>query len=98
MDACLAGDWASATAFHRKLNEWEFNHIKPIRDAGHLHGIIGKARAALTGFLEDSGLTRPPYYPVSDAIQLGLKSAFEQFWASELADEPRGSGRSSSAE
>jgi dihydrodipicolinate synthase/N-acetylneuraminate lyase len=87
MDACLAGDWALATACHRKLNEWEFTHIKPIRDAGHLHGIISKARAALTGFLEDSGLTRAPYYPVPEKAQRELKSAFDQFWAKELAEE-----------
>lgn len=93
MDACLTGDWAAATACHRKLNEWEFTHIKPLRDAGHLHGIISKARAALTGFLEDSGLTRAPYYPVPEKAQRELKSAFEQFWAKELAEEERSSWR-----
>jgi len=93
MDACLAGDWALAAAFHCKLNEWEFIHIKPLRDAGHLHGIISKARAALTGFLEDSGLTRAPYYPVPEKGQRDLKSAFDQFWAKELAEEERSSWR-----
>jgi dihydrodipicolinate synthase/N-acetylneuraminate lyase len=87
MDTCLAGDWAAAMAFHNKLNEWEFTHIKPVRDAGHLHGIIGKARAALTGFLEDTGITRAPYSPVSEEMQRKLKAAFEQFWATEIADE-----------
>jgi dihydrodipicolinate synthase/N-acetylneuraminate lyase len=89
MDACLAGDWLAAAGFHNKLNEWEFSHIKPIRDAGHLHGIIGKARAALTGFLEDSGITRAPYSPVPEVLQRKLKAAFRRFWAKELVDEPR---------
>jgi hypothetical protein len=69
---------------------WELEHISKLRTAGHLHGIIGKARAALSGFLEDSGLTRPPYYPVPDALQAELRRAFRDYWADELVAEGSG--------
>ena len=87
MNACATADWPTAIACHNKLNEWEFTHIRPIRDAGHLHGIIGKTRGALSGFLEDSGLTRPPYSPIPRDVQDRLKIAFEKFWADEIALE-----------
>ena len=86
-DACLAGDWAEAAAFHKKLLGWEIEHIEPIRKVGHLHGIIGKARGALTGFLEDMGITRAPYYPVSSELQHQLKAAFQQYWSREIGEE-----------
>jgi hypothetical protein len=78
---------ATAITFHNKLSEREQTHAKPIRDAGHLHGIIGKARAALTGFLEDSAITRAPYSPVPTEMQRRLKAAFDACGSNELADE-----------
>jgi dihydrodipicolinate synthase/N-acetylneuraminate lyase len=84
MDACLANRWDEARQHHAKLLKWEQTHVAPLRAAGHLHGIIGKARAALSGFLVDNGYTQPPYYPIPDAMQAELKRAFEQYWAEEL--------------
>jgi 4-hydroxy-tetrahydrodipicolinate synthase len=86
-DACAARRWDQATSLHMKLMSWELNHISKIRAHGHLHGIIGKARAALSGFLEDSGVTRPPYYPVPKELQSELKAAFDVFWADEIERE-----------
>jgi len=90
MDACLAGDWATAAACHKKLIEWELTCMQPLRDAGCRHGIIGKARGALTGFLEDSGITRPPYYPVGPEMQSRLQAAFDAYWSEELRAEQDG--------
>jgi 4-hydroxy-tetrahydrodipicolinate synthase len=87
VDACLSGRWEEAATYHKKLMCWELLHIRKLRQAGHLHGIIGKARAALTGFLEDSGLTKPPYYPVSPQMQAELRGAFLKYWAEELQEE-----------
>ncbi len=87
MDACAAGDWVTATACHKKLIEWELTHMQPILAAGHNHGIVGKARGTLTGFLEDTGITKPPYGPVSKEQQQQLKLAFGQYWAAEIAAE-----------
>ncbi len=84
VDACLTKDWETAWQMQKKLLKWERTSIAPLRQAGHRHGIIGKARAALSGFLEDSGRTRPPYYPVDSILQESLKRAFEEFWADEL--------------
>jgi 4-hydroxy-tetrahydrodipicolinate synthase len=88
MDACLAGDWAAAVGYHKRLLEWELIHIKPLRDAGHNHGILGKARGALTHFLEETGITQPPYAPISDAHQQQLQAAFDRYWAADTAYEP----------
>lgn len=87
MDACQAGDWAAAAACHKKLIGWELTYVRPLREAGHLHGIIGKARAALTGFLEDSGRTRRPYYPVSSERYREFKAAFDVYWVAEVEAE-----------
>ena len=87
MDACLANRWEEARQFHQKLIRWELAHIAPLRAAGHLHGIISKARGALTNFLADSGYTQPPYYPVSEPMMAELKRAFGQYWADEAAAE-----------
>jgi len=87
MDACVAGDWATAAACHKKLIAWELAHVRPLREAGHLHGIIGKARGALTGFLEDSGRTRPPYYPIPSELYQKFKAAFDSYWAAEVEAE-----------
>ncbi len=87
VDACLRGDWEMATACHKKLIEWELTYVQLIRNVGHLHGIIGKTRGRLSGFLEDTGLTRAPYYPVSRELQDQLKAAFKRYWATEIAEE-----------
>lgn len=87
IDACLVGDWDDARRRHRKLIAWEIDYIKKLRDAGHWHGIISKARVALSGFLEDSGHTRPPYYPIAEDLQAELRNCFRAYWAEELATE-----------
>jgi len=87
MDACQQGDWSAAADYHKKLIEWELTHVRPLRDIGYLHGIIGKARGALTGFLEDNGRTRPPYYPIPPEKQKQFKVAFNVFWAEEIKAE-----------
>jgi hypothetical protein len=87
MDACVAERWNEARGFHLKLIEWEITHTAPLRQAGYRHGILGKARAALTGFLEDSGITRPPYQAVSAKHQADYRRAFDEFWSAELAAE-----------
>jgi len=84
VDACTGGDWETAWRMQRKLWKWECTHIAPLRQAGHRHAIVGKARAALSGFLEDSGWTRAPYYPVDAQLQAALKRAFDAFWADEI--------------
>jgi 4-hydroxy-tetrahydrodipicolinate synthase len=86
VDACLEKRWDEARRCHNKLLGWEQAHIAPLRAAGHLHAILGKARAALTGFLRDTGVTRPPYQPVSESMQAEVKRAFDQYWADELED------------
>jgi dihydrodipicolinate synthase/N-acetylneuraminate lyase len=86
--ACETGDWETAWAMQRKLLKWERTHIVPtLRKAGHSSGIVGKARAALSHFLEDTGNTKPPYYPADTAMQDALREAFRAFWADELAAE-----------
>ena len=87
MDACLANDWEEALARHMKLMQWEIDHASKLSKAGHRHGIIGKARAALTSFLEDSGVTRAPYYPVPDDMRQELQRAFNEVWAEEIRAE-----------
>jgi 4-hydroxy-tetrahydrodipicolinate synthase len=87
MDCCLAGDWTAAAGCYQKLLQWELTHLQAIVAAGHNHGIIGKAQGALTGFLEDTGITRPPYGPVPPDLQRQLKAAFDQYWEPEIADE-----------
>ena len=87
MDACLAKDWVTVGACHKKLIEWELMHTQPLREVGHRHGIVGKARATLSDFLEDTGHTRPPYYPVPFELQREYKAAFDAYWAEEIAVE-----------
>jgi dihydrodipicolinate synthase/N-acetylneuraminate lyase len=87
MNACIEQDWNFARQCHLKLIQFELAHISPLRAAGHLHGIISKARAKLTGFLEDNGSTRAPYYPVASERLAELQSAFATFWKEELALE-----------
>jgi dihydrodipicolinate synthase/N-acetylneuraminate lyase len=88
-DACAAKRWDEARTSHLKLLEWELKHIAPLRAAGHLHGIVGRARGALTGFLQHSHSTRAPYYPVSDELQSKLQRVFDEFWAEEVNEAKR---------
>jgi 4-hydroxy-tetrahydrodipicolinate synthase len=87
IDACQQGQWEQAWQMQFKLWEWERKHVSPIRRAGHLSGVVGKARAALTGILEDNRLTRAPYRPVSDRLWTDLKQNFDRFWAEEIQAE-----------
>ena len=87
MGACQAGDWATAAACHKKLIEWELTHVRPLREVGYLHGIIGKARGTLAGFLEDTHQTRPPYYPIPPEMQQQFKAAFAAYWIEEIKAE-----------
>jgi dihydrodipicolinate synthase/N-acetylneuraminate lyase len=84
VNLCLAGEWEAAWQMQMKLLRWERTYVARIRKAGYHHGIIGKARAALSGFLEDSGQTRAPYYPVEQELQTWLKRAFEEYWKDEI--------------
>ncbi len=86
-DACVNGQWETAARFHTKLIQWEQSAIQPLRDTGHKHGIIGKARAELTDWLEDTGSSRAPYYPVSKDLRDQMKEAFERYWADEIRQE-----------
>jgi len=85
--ACLTNDWVTAAACHKKLIAWELTHVKPLREAGYLHGIIGKARAALTGFLEDTGRTRPPYYPIQPDLRRTFQASFDAYRSEEIRVE-----------
>ena len=86
-DACLGGQWEAAARYHTKLIQWERTGVQPLREAGHRHGIIGKARAELTGWLEETGSSRAPYYPVSRDLRDPMKEAFERYWAVEIKQE-----------
>ena len=44
-------------------------------------------RSSLSRFLEDSGLTKPPYYPADPRMLESLRASFRAFWADELRDE-----------
>jgi len=88
IDACEAGDWEMAWRMQRKLWLWERTYIAPtIRQAGHASGILGKARAALSHFLEDTGNTKAPYYPVNPEMLTSVRDSFRRFWADELRAE-----------
>ena len=90
-DACLNGRWEAAANYHKKLIKWERSGVQPLREAGHRHGIIGKARAELTGWLEETGSTRAPYTPVSKELRTRMKEAFDRYWADEIRQEDFGS-------
>ena len=70
-----------------KLIRWETEHTRALIDAGHNHAIVGKARAVLTDFLLESGITRAPYYPADYALIERLRVQFASFWKQELAAE-----------
>ena len=82
-DLCRERRWEEAMAMQRRLLVWEATYVRPLRESGYNHGTVGKARGALTGFLEDSGLTRAPYYPVADPLWRDLKAGFDVYWAGE---------------
>lgn len=85
---CEEGRWEEAMSRQSKLIRWETNFISRLRQLGHNHGIIGKARAALNGFLVDEGRTRPPYYSIEASVLEELKREFKTFWADELDLRP----------
>lgn len=87
LDLCRAGEWQTAIALQRKFNCWECECVEPLVQRGYLHGIVGKARAAASGFLEDAGYTRPPYQPVPAPLADKLAADFRRWWAAELAQE-----------
>lgn len=81
---CEQRRWEEAMDRQSKLIRWEKDVITRLRQLGHNHGTVGKARAALTGFLLDEGRTQPPYYSVDASILEELKREFKTFWADEL--------------
>lgn len=87
VDLCQRGEWDAAMAMQRKFNLWEIACVEPYVRRGYLHGVIGKARAAASGFLEDAGHTRSPYQPLPAADAEQLAADFHQWWAEELAAE-----------
>ncbi len=86
MDLCLLNRWEEGMQMQKRLLIWESRYTSLLRKSGYLHGVIGKARSALTGFLKDSGYTRPPYYPVSQELFSEFKQAFEQYWSGEIKE------------
>jgi dihydrodipicolinate synthase/N-acetylneuraminate lyase len=83
MDHCLSGEWEEAMGMQKRLLVWEARHTAFLRQAGFLHGILGKTRGALSGFLEDSGQTRPPYYPIPEELKDRYRKAFNEYWKGE---------------
>lgn len=88
MDACRDGRWSDAITYHKRLWQWELAHVAPLVKLGHRHAIVGKALRLLSGFLVEGAATRAPYYPIAAELQPRLKSAFDAYWAEELAEEP----------
>jgi dihydrodipicolinate synthase/N-acetylneuraminate lyase len=84
---CEAGEWIKAAQRQCKLIQWEKGAIEKLRAKGHLHGIIGKARAGLSPFLSDLALTQAPYYPPAAADLAELRRSFDIFWAEEKQEE-----------
>jgi dihydrodipicolinate synthase/N-acetylneuraminate lyase len=87
LDLCQAGKWEPATKMQAKFNAWETACVEPLVKQGYLHGIVGKARCATSGFLEDKGYTRSPYQPVPLADVQVLANSFRQWWSNEFAEE-----------
>lgn len=86
MDHAIAGRWDVALQMQKRFLDWENEHVTPIAGQGYLHGIIGKARGELTGFLEDSGHVRPPYTAVPHELKERMRHGFMQAWP-EYAEE-----------
>lgn len=87
MDACVDRRWDDAIGYHLKLVGWEAESFPRIRELRHRHAITGNARVTLTRFLEDSSVTKPPYYPLAPELLLELQASFKRSWAQEIADE-----------
>lgn len=87
IDYCLEGSWSEAMAMQSKFIRWECACVEPLVQKGYLHGIIGKARGAVTGFLEDHGKTRAPYGPVPTADIEALSEMFQLWWLEEAQEE-----------
>lgn len=87
IDVCTEKDWERARVMLNKFLEWETRYMDPVFREGYLHGIIGKARAGLSGFLEDEGVTRAPYDPVPQETRARLQEAFDAFWKHEIEVE-----------
>ena len=83
VDLCIAEKWGEAMAMQQRLIRWEMLHVAPLRREGYQSGILGKARAALSGFLEDTGIVKPPYQPVRKEVFDRFKAAFDDYWAGE---------------
>ena len=86
-DVCVSGDWSSARRHFDKLEEWERTAIQPLREKNHRHAVLGKARAALTGWLQDNGHIQPPYHPIGAQELDQLRTKFRAYWREELALE-----------
>lgn len=84
MDHCLEGRWVEAMAMQQKLLGWELANIRPLNHRGYLLATTAKARWELSGFLADTWLTAPPYYPVPDEDKARLREAYAQYWAEEI--------------
>jgi dihydrodipicolinate synthase/N-acetylneuraminate lyase len=87
VDHCLARRWDDAAPLQLKFNHWEQRCVEPVVARGYLHGIIGRARAAAAGFLDDSGVCREPYGPVPPDIAAQLAADFRNWWAEEIREE-----------
>ena len=68
-----AGRWEAARRRQERMNTF-IRSMHVLRGEGNLHGIVGKAMASVSPFLEGDNRTRRPYVPVSqDRIeQFGL--------------------------
>ena len=86
VDIALKKDHDTAAEMQKKLLTWEFGHTFKLRRHGYRHGILGKARGALTGLLVDTGATRAPYQPIPEEQQAEYKEAFKKFWRDEIAE------------
>lgn len=84
---CESGCWTAAMQRQARLVRWEAEYVRKLRARGYSHGVLGKARAALSGWLADSGETQAPYYPVDHGLLRELKDDFERFWGSERGRE-----------
>ena len=93
VDSCLAHEWDEAMRMQLKFNRWECDYVEPLVQHGYLHGVIGKARCAASGFLEDDGVTRAPYLPVPKPLVERLSRDFQQLWREELLVESFGKAR-----
>ncbi len=74
-----AGRWEEARLRQERMNGF-IQAMHPLRGEGNLHGIVRKAMASVSPFLEGSANTRRPYLPVSqDRIEQFRRIVSEQF-------------------